>query len=67
MSMGEPIHPGTPGALDEEVEEITVDITEEGMVWLHGEEWELVLSPGEARQLGDALRDAADDAEAPVE
>lgn len=48
---------------DEEVEEINVDITEDNMVWIHGEDWELVLAPAEARELGEALIDAADDAE----
>jgi hypothetical protein len=67
MTMGDPIQPATADVLDEEVEEITVDITDDGMVWLHGEDWELFLAPEEARQLGEALRDAADDAEAPVE
>lgn len=51
----------------EEFEEITIDITEDGMVWLHGSEWGIELSPQEARELADALRDAAADAEEPVE
>jgi hypothetical protein len=52
---------------DDEVEEINVDITEDNMVWIHGEDWELVLAPAEARELGEALIDAADDAETPGE
>ncbi len=59
-----PLDSDTP---DEDVEEISVDITEDNMVWLHGTDWELVLTPGEARELGDALREAADDAETPEE
>lgn len=62
-----PLDSDTPGDPEEDVEEISVDITEDNMVWLHGTEWELVLTPGEARELGDALREAADDAEAPEE
>ncbi len=48
---------------DADVEEISVDITEDNMVWVHTEEWELVLSPEEARLLAEALQDAADEAE----
>ena len=62
----EPVNPGDEQE-EEEVEEINVDITEDGMVWIHGEGWELVLAPGEARELGEALIDAADDAESPEE
>ena len=63
-----PLNSDTPGDPEEEdVEEISVDITEDNMVWLHGTDWELVLTPGEARELGDALREAADDAETPEE
>ncbi len=60
-----PLDSDTPD--EEDVEEISVDITEDNMVWLHGTDWELVLTPGEARELGDALREAADDAETPEE
>ena len=63
MSMGTPINPSGSDNQDDEYEEINVDITEEGEVWIHGDEWELVLSPEEARQLGQALIDAASDAE----
>lgn len=67
MSMGLPNLPDSGGEMDEEIEEITVDVTEDGHVWLHGADWELVLSAAEARQLGQALQDAADDAEGPAE
>lgn len=60
-----PNEPVDTGTLDEDVEEISVDITEDNLVWIHGEGWELVLAPEEARELGEALIDAADDAEAP--
>lgn len=52
---------------EEELEEVSVDITEEGQVWLHGHDWELLMSPEEARLLGEALLDAADDAEEATE
>jgi hypothetical protein len=66
MAMGtDHSHEGEEAA--EEFEEITIDITEDGMVWLHGSEWGIELSPQEARELADALRDAAADAEEPVE
>lgn len=60
------VNGGAPDS-EEEVEEINVDITEDNLVWIHGEGWELVLAPGEARELGEALIDAADDAEGPTE
>jgi hypothetical protein len=68
-TMGQPIMPANSDnrEADEEFEEITVDITEDNMVWLHGEEWEIVLAPEEARELAAALREAADDAEGPTE
>ena len=53
--------------VDEEFEEIGVDITEDNMVWIHGEEWELVLSPAEARELAQAIIEAAADAEADIQ
>ena len=53
--------------VDEEFEEIGVDITEDNMVWIHGEEWELVLSPTEARELAQAITEAAADAEADIQ
>ena len=49
--------------LDEEIEEISVDVTDEGLVVVGGSDWEIELSPEEARLLADALRDAAADAE----
>lgn len=67
MSMNEglepPFLPGSPAELEDETDEISVDITEDNLVWLHSEDWELLLSPGEARLLAEALKDAADDAE----
>lgn len=47
--------------------EIHVDITDDNLVWLHSGEWELYLSAEEARMLGDALRDAAEDASGATE
>ena len=70
MTMGAgntPLDSDTADEPEEDVEEISVDITEDNMVWLHGTDWELVLTPGEARELGDALREAADDADTPEE
>lgn len=67
MSMGSPFNPSGPESQDDEYEEINVDITDKGEVWVHGEDWELILSPEEARQLGQALTDAAADAENPTE
>ncbi|MBI3911907.1 MAG: hypothetical protein HY320_13370 [Armatimonadetes bacterium] len=57
----------TQPAQEEEIEEISVDVTEEGQVWLHGRDWELLMSPEEARLLGESLLDAADDAEEATE
>jgi hypothetical protein len=62
----EAVNGGTPQD-DEEIEEINVDITEDNHVWIHGSGWELILAPSEARELGEALIDAADDAEGPTE
>ncbi len=53
--------------VDEEFEEIGVDITEDNMVWIHGEDWELVLSPTEARELAQAIQEAAADAESDLQ
>ena len=65
--MESPNHEVNAPSEEDEVEEINVDITEDGMVWIHGEGWELVLSPEEARTLGEALIDAAADAAEPEE
>lgn len=61
--------PGVNGDAEEleEDEVISVEITEENLVLVHGEEWELLLSPEEARELGQALLEAAADAESPEE
>lgn len=70
MSMGTPEVPHNHNAdemVDDEFEEIGVDITEDNMVWIHGEEWELVLSPAEARELAQAITEAAADAEADIQ
>jgi hypothetical protein len=56
---------GVPEEEEEEFEEITVDVTEENMVWVHGTDWELMLEPQDARALAEALIDAAKDAEIP--
>ena len=52
---------------EEEWEEITIDVTEDNMVMVRATGWELTLSPDEARGLAQALNDAAEDAEMPVE
>lgn len=54
-------------ALADELEQINVDITEDNLVWIHTQDWELFLSPAEARELGEALIEAADDAEEGVQ
>jgi hypothetical protein len=74
MSMGQPeLTPNLNGpehdhgAEEEEFEEISVEITDDNMVWMHGADWELLLSPTEARELGQALVETAAEAEAPEE
>jgi hypothetical protein len=52
---------------EDELSEISVEVDEEGMVWLRTGDWELVLYPEDARELGKALIDAADDAGEPEE
>ena len=47
----------------EETEEIHIDVTEDGLVCMQGDDWELFLNPEEARLIGQALLDAAQDAE----
>jgi len=49
-----------------EVEEIGI-VAEDGIVYVYGSDWQLDLAPEEARELGQALLDAADDAEGPAE
>jgi hypothetical protein len=51
---------------DEELE-IVVEVTEDQQVALSQGEWGILLSVEEARLLGEALMDAADDAENGVE
>ena len=70
MEQRNPAVAGNGEVLDElEGEEVSIDIdvTEDNEVWLHGPDWELFLSPEEARLLGQALIDAATDAEGSVE
>lgn len=56
------------GAVDEEdFEELTVESTEDGTVLLQGTDWGIELSPEGARELAQALLDAASDAEEPEE
>jgi len=50
-------------AQDPDVEEISVHVTDDDLVALEGPDWDLLLSADEARQLADALRDAAAEAE----
>ena len=45
-----------------EIEEIGI-VAEDGMVYVYGSDWQLDLSPEEARELGNALLEAADEAE----
>ncbi|MFN3653209.1 MAG: hypothetical protein ACK47B_26810 [Armatimonadota bacterium] len=47
--------------------EINVDVSEDNLVVLHSEDWELYLSPAEARMLSQALEEAASEAEGPTE
>ena len=67
MSMGEPVVPANGAAdADEEMEEIGIYV-EDGLVYVQGTDWEIELSPQEARDLASALTDAATDAEKPEE
>jgi len=52
---------------DEEEMEIVVEVTDDQQIALSAGEWGVVLSVEEARLLGEALMDAADDAESGVE
>ena len=52
---------------DEEEMEIVVEVTDEQQVALTAGDWGVVLSVEEARMLGEALMDAADEAEGGVE
>jgi hypothetical protein len=52
---------------EEEEMEIVVEVTDDQQVALTAGEWSVVLSVEEARLLGEALMDAADDAENGVE
>jgi hypothetical protein len=52
---------------EEEEMEIVVEVTDDQQVALTAGEWGVVLSVEEARLLGEALMDAADDAENGVE
>ena len=49
-----------------EEEEISIGVSEDNLVCLEGKGWGIELSPQQARELADALRDAATDAEEPV-
>jgi len=51
------------GTQDEEEMEIVVEVTDDQQVSLTAGEWGVILSVEEARLLGEALIDAADDAE----
>jgi hypothetical protein len=52
---------------EEEEMEIVVEVTDDQQIALTAGEWGVVLSLEEARLLGEALMDAADDAENGVE
>ena len=52
---------------EEEFDEFIVGITEEGDVSIEGPGCDLLLSPEEARELGQALIDTANEAEKPEE
>jgi len=70
MEQRNPAIAGNGEAIEElEGEEVSIDIdvTEDNEVWLQGPDWELFLSPEEARMLGQALIDAAGDAAGTVE
>lgn len=70
MSMGPPLNTSPaaePAELDDDWEEISVDVSEDGHVWVQGREWQMELDPAEARQLAEALIEAAADAETPFE
>jgi len=54
-------------AAEETEELIHVDATEDGHVWVQCQDWEIVLTPEDARLLGQALIDTAADAEQGVE
>jgi hypothetical protein len=55
------------GTQDEEEMEIVVEVTDDQQISLTAGEWGVILSVEEARLLGEALIDAADDAEGAVE
>ena len=48
---------------DEDIEEIHVEPTDDGQVWLQFQDFDIYLSPEDARLLGQALIDTAADAE----
>jgi len=52
---------------DDEEMEIVVEVTDDQQVALTAGDWGVILSAEEARLLGEALMDAADDAESGVE
>lgn len=52
---------------DEEEMEIVVEVTDDQQISLTAGDWGVLLSVEEARLLGEALIDAADDAESGVE
>jgi hypothetical protein len=67
MSAEPNAHAGSEELEDAEEMEIVVEVTEDQQVSLSAGEWGVLLSVEEARLLGEALIDAADDAENGVE
>jgi hypothetical protein len=58
---------GEAGEEDDEFDEFIVGITEDGDVSIEGPGCDLLLAPEEARELGKALIETADEAEKPEE
>jgi hypothetical protein len=52
---------------DDESEEISIFVTDANTVWVQGSDWEIELTPQQAREMADALREVATEAEQPSE
>ncbi len=53
--------------LDDEAEEISIWVSDASTVWVQGSDWEIELTPQQAREMADALREVATEAEQPAE
>ena len=53
--------------LDDDSEEISIFVTDANTVWVQGSDWEIELTPQQAREMADALREVATEAEQPSE